>query len=53
MSPSEAQRALYFLSRVAPRGIDEERELFHVIQSLNTLANTSKNSYNGKSATAA
>jgi len=53
MSPSEAQSALYFLSRVAPRGMDEERELFQVIQSLNTLANTRKNSYNGKSVTAA
>jgi len=53
MSPSEAQVALYFLSRVAPRGHDEERELVQVIQSLNTLANSVKNSYNGRNATAA
>jgi hypothetical protein len=53
MSPSEAQVALHFLSRIAPRGVDEERELFKVIQSLNILANQRKNSYNGRSATAA
>jgi hypothetical protein len=53
MSPSEAQVALYFLSRIAPRGVDEERQLFKVIQSLNTLANPRKNTYNGRSATAA
>lgn len=53
MSPSEAQIALYFLSRVAPRGHDEERQLVHVIQSLNVLANPRKNSYNGRGATAA
>lgn len=53
MSPSEAEVALYFLSRVAPRGMDEERELMQVIRSLSVLANPSKNSYNGRSATAA
>lgn len=53
MSPSEAQTALYFLSRVAPRGMDEERELVQIIQSLNILANPRKNSYNGRNATAA
>ena len=53
MSPSEAQVALHFLSRVAPRGMDEERELVQVIQALNSLANPRKNSYNDRNATAA
>lgn len=53
MSPSEAQVALYFLSRIAPRGVDEERQLFKIIESLNILANTRKNSYNGRSVSAA
>jgi hypothetical protein len=53
MSPSEAQSAIYFLSRVAPRGINEEHELVRLIQSLTILANPSKKSYNGRSATAA
>jgi hypothetical protein len=53
MSPSEAQIALYFLSRVAPRGTEEERELIQVIHALNSLANPRKNSYNDRNATAA
>lgn len=53
MSPSEAQVALHFLSRVAPRGVDEERKLMQIIQSLTMLANPVKKPYNGRSVTAA
>lgn len=53
MSPSEAQWAIYFLSRVTPSGTDEEHKLVKLIQALSMLANPTKNSYNGRSVTAA
>ena len=37
MGKVSADRILYYLERVTPRGKDEERDLIHLIQSLRAL----------------
>lgn len=48
-----AQAAVFYLSRLIPRGHQEEQELLHIIQALSTFANGGNNVYNNRSATTA
>jgi hypothetical protein len=44
-----ASSAVYYLSRLTPRGPQEEQELLHVIQALKSFSNARTNGYNEKS----
>lgn len=48
-----AEFAVFYLSRLIPRGQQEEQELLHVIQALSSLANGSTNVYNDRSVSSA
>lgn len=52
MNPTDAaSTAVFYLSRLSPRGREEQQELLQVIQALSSFSNTGKHVYTNKSIT--